>query len=262
MYTVLLVEDEEVIRKGICYSVPWEEFGCRVIGEGENGEEGCRLIEELRPDIVITDINTPVMDGLTMIARTKAKYDYAAIILTGYSDFEYAKEAIRQGVTGYVLKPLNMQEMKEALELAVLESQNIRYLRERTEKTDELCNITLIEKGKEYKVTVVQQILEFIMKNYQKKITLSDLEKELHYTERYINQQFRKYVGTTVIEYLNRYRIQKALELLKNRDLPVSEIGWECGIGEYKYFNYVFKKYVGCSAREYRTRIRKGLSHQ
>ena len=237
MYTVLLVEDEEVIRKGICYSVPWEEFGCRVIGEGENGEEGCRLIEELRPDIVITDINTPVMDGLTMIARTKAKYDYAAIILTGYSDFEYAKEAIRQGVTGYVLKPLNMQEMKEALELAVLESQNIRYLRERTEKTDELCNITLIEKGKEYKDTVVQQILEFIMKNY-------------------INQQFRKYVGTTVIEYLNRYRIQKALELLKNRDLPVSEIGWECGIGEYKYFNYVFKKYVGCSAREYRTRIR------
>lgn len=256
MYTVLLVEDEEVIRKGICYSVPWEEFGCRVIGEAENGEEGCRMIEELRPDIVITDINTPVMDGLTMIARTKAKFDYAALILTGYSDFEYAKEAIRQGVTGYVLKPLNIREMKEALELAVLESKNIHYLRERNEKSEELSGITLIEKEKEYKDTVVRQILEYITQNYQQKVMLSDLEKELHYTERYINQQFRKYVGTTVIEYLNRYRIQKALELLRTGDMPVSEIGWECGIGEYKYFNHVFKKYVGCSAREYRNRIR------
>ena len=87
MYKVLLVEDEEIIRCGIRNSIPWAEFGCCVAGEAGNGEEGARQIEELRPDIVITDINMPVMDGLAMLAATKLKYDYAAVILTGYSEF-------------------------------------------------------------------------------------------------------------------------------------------------------------------------------
>lgn len=256
MYRVLLVEDEEIIRRGIRLSVPWEESGCCVVGEAGNGQEGIRLIEELQPDIVITDINMPVMDGLTMLARTRVQYDYAAIILTGYSEFEYAREAIRNGVSSYVLKPLNMDEMKEALEQAVLESQNTRYLRQRNEKAEELGEITLIEKPGKSLEPVVEQILDFISANYKNKITLSDLEQQLHYSERYINQQFKKALGTTVIEYLNRYRIQKALGLLKEGKLPVSEVGYECGIGEYKYFSYVFKKYIGCSAKEYQSRIR------
>lgn len=255
MYKVLLVEDEEIIRKGIRLSIPWEESGCCVVGEAGNGEEGKELIEKLRPDIVITDINMPVMDGLTMLAQTKTQYDYAAIILTGYSEFEYAREAIRTGVSSYVLKPLNMEEMKAALEQAVLESRNIYYLRQRNEKTRELDSISLLEE-KEYQDPVVNQVLDYIGSNYQNKITLSDLEQRLHYSERYINQRFQRAVGTTVIEYLNRYRIQKALGLLKEGTLPISEVGYECGIGEYKYFNYVFKKYMGCSAREYQNRIR------
>ena len=121
MYSVILVEDEDIIRRGIRNSVPWEEFNCSVVGEARNGEEGGALIAERNPDIVITDINMPVEDGLQMIARTKDTYDYVAIILTGYSDFEYAREAIRNGVSYYVLKPLDMEEMKEALERAALE---------------------------------------------------------------------------------------------------------------------------------------------
>ncbi len=255
MYRVLLVEDEEIIRRGIKLSVPWEESGCCIVGEAANGEEGICRICELQPDIVITDINMPVMDGLTMIAKTKLKYDYAAIILTGYSEFEYAREAIKNGVSSYVLKPLNMEEMKEALEQAVLEVKNIHYLRFRNEKEEELGKISLIEKRKDNLELVVEQILDYISVNYKNKITLSDLEQQLHYSERYINQQFRKELGTTVIEYLNRYRIQKALVLLKEGKIPISEVGYECGIGEYKYFNHVFKKYIGCSAKEYQKRI-------
>ena len=84
MYSVILVEDEDIIRRGIRNSVPWEEFNCSVVGEARNGEEGGALIAERNPDIVITDINMPVEDGLQMIARTKDTYDYVAIILTGY----------------------------------------------------------------------------------------------------------------------------------------------------------------------------------
>lgn len=257
MYKVVLVEDEDIIRKGIKHSVPWEQHNCIVVGEARNGVEGKDLILSLCPDIVITDINMPVMDGLQMIAETKSR-SYASIILTGYSEFEYAKEAIKYDVSDYLLKPLNMKEMAEALECAVLECKNIEILRKQNQSAAEWRNISLFEGnvGKEDEDPVVKQILEYIAKNYTQKITLTDISEKLFYSDRYINQRFQKSLNTTVIEYLNRYRIQKALLLLQQDKLPISHIGKECGIGDYKYFNHVFKKYMGCSPMEYKRKIR------
>lgn len=256
MYKVLLVEDEEIIRRGIRNSIMWEDFGCHVVGEAENGEDGIEKIKELRPDIVITDINMPVMDGLAMIAETKIVYDYAAIILTGYSDFEYAREAIRNGVSGYVLKPLQMEEMKEVLERAVLELEKMRFFRQKQEKKGEAAPVSLLEEPPQTLDPVVRQILDYIEQNYKNKITMADLEEAVHYSERYMSQKFQHGLGTTVIEYLNRFRIQRALEIIQKGQIPLSSVGWECGIGEYKYFNYVFKKYMGVSAKEYQSRFR------
>lgn len=255
MYNVLIVEDEEIIRRGIASTVPWETYKCTVAGEAGNGEEGKRKIEELKPDIVIADINMPILDGLQMIAETKCSYDYVAIILTGYSDFEYAQQAIRNGVSAYVLKPLDMEEMGEALERAVIECENIRIIRESNKNDEEFLNRSLIaEDRRGEEDPLVETILEFVRENYEKKITLSDLEEKTHYSERTMNQKFQKAVGTTVIEYLNRYRIQKAIGLLKEREVQISDIGWKCGIGEYKYFSHVFHKYLGCSPREFRNK--------
>lgn len=239
MYRVLLVEDEEIIRKGIRYSVPWEECGCSVVGEAENGAVGEEKIAELQPDIVITDITMPVKSGLEMIADTREKFNYIAIILTGYSEFEYAQQAIRNGVSDYVLKPLDMDEMRTALEKAVRSRTALPPLSE-DKVTDPL----------------VLRIAAYLKENYQSKITLADLQEQFHYSERYINQKFQKELGTTVIDYLNRCRIQNALELIRKGKLPISQIGWECGIGEYKYFNHVFKKYIGCSVREYQSTLK------
>ena len=247
MYRVLLVEDEEIIRKGIRYSVPWEECGCSVVGEAENGAAGEEKIAELQPDIVITDITMPVKNGLEMIADTREKFNYIAIILTGYSEFEYAQQAIRNGVSDYVLKPLDMDEMRTALEKAVRLAGDNQYLQQRED-----------EALSEDKVTdpLVLRIVAYLKENYQSKITLADLQEQFHYSERYINQKFQKELGTTVIDYLNRCRIQNALELIRKGKLPISQIGWECGIGEYKYFNHVFKKYIGCSVREYQSTLK------
>ena len=100
------------------------------------------------------------------------------------------------------------------------------------------------------------RIVAYLKENYRSKITLADLQEQFHYSERYINQKFQKELGTTVIDYLNRCRIQNALELIRKGKLPISQIGWECGIGEYKYFNHVFKKYIGCAVREYQSTLK------
>lgn len=258
MYQVLLVEDEDILRKGIRNSVPWERYGCSVAGEAANGREGVEQICALHPDIVITDINMPLMDGLQMIAQTKGDYDYAAVILTGYSDFEYAQEAIRSGVADYVLKPLNTGTMCEALERAVLECRNVRWLRARNERLEALRDVSLLPENPPdvRRDEVAAQVLRYLEENYRERVTLADLVDALHYSDRYINQRFQKATGTTVIEYLNRLRIQKALSLLGQGAVPISEVGTACGIGDYKYFTQVFRKYMGCSPREYQQKLR------
>jgi len=253
MYRVLLVEDEAIIRKGIRYSVPWEEYGCCVVGEAENGQTGEEKIAELRPDIVVTDITMPLKSGLEMIRDTHDQYKYIPIILTGYSEFEYAQQAIRSGVSGYVLKPLDIEEMCAVLERAAQQAGENKYLREREEEAEALRSRTALAPLQEDKITdpLVLQVVDYLNENYKSKITMADLQELFHYSERYISQRFQKELGTTVIDYLNRCRIQNALGLIRQGELPVSQIGWECGIGEYKYFNHVFKKYMGCSVREY-----------
>ena len=82
MYKVVIVEDEEIIRKGLMFTIHWTDLECTVVADCGNGEEGVKAIQEFRPDIVITDINMPVVDGLEMIRRTFEEYEYAAVILS------------------------------------------------------------------------------------------------------------------------------------------------------------------------------------
>ena len=129
MYRVLLVEDEEIIRKGIRYSVPWEEYGCSVVAEAENGAVGEEKIAELRPDIVITDIRMPDMDGLEMLREGRAVCPFHAIIISGYGEFDYAQQAIRLGVAEYLLKPVDVNELKNCLRRIAAGAPDGRYHR-------------------------------------------------------------------------------------------------------------------------------------
>ena len=120
MYRVILVDDERLIVKGLSSVVPWEEMGCQVAGTAYDGAGGLALIRELKPDIVLTDIRMPNMDGLTMLAALKSEFPRMQMsVLTAYRDFDYAREALTLGVTRYLLKPSNMEELKEAIRLMV-----------------------------------------------------------------------------------------------------------------------------------------------
>lgn len=115
-YRILLADDEEEVRKGIIRKIEWERLGFEVVGDAENGEDALEKIEQLRPDVVMTDIRMPYMDGLALTARIRQKYpSMKVLIFSGYDDFEYAKQAIKLHVTEYILKPVNGQELAEIL---------------------------------------------------------------------------------------------------------------------------------------------------
>ena len=254
MYRVVIAEDEDIIRKGLVYSIPWADMGCTVVGEAANGVEGVALIQRLEPDIVVADINMPILDGLGMIRQTYEQYDYSAIILSGYSNFEYARTAIRYGVTGYLLKPLKREDLAEAIRDAKEKCMQRRSWMSHKKEKEEWKNIQLIPKEgtSSEDDAVVKEMLAFIRQHYREKLVLQDVVDALNYSETFLNKKFKKQMGTTFIEYLNRFRIQKALELLREGRTAVQDVSWQCGIGDYKYFNMVFKKYIGITPDAFR----------
>lgn len=116
LYRIMLVDDEEEVRKAMIRKMDWEQLGFTVAGDAENGEDALEKLEQLEPDVVMTDIRMPYMDGLTLVARIREKYPFVKILIfSGYDDFEYAKQAIKYKVTEYILKPVNGEELAEIL---------------------------------------------------------------------------------------------------------------------------------------------------
>ncbi|MDR1598323.1 MAG: response regulator [Oscillospiraceae bacterium] len=114
---VFLVDDEIVIREGIRNRFPWEETGFTLCGEAPDGEIALSMIQDLRPDILVTDIRMPFMDGMALSRAAAAAMPWMRIvILSGYDDFAYAREAITLGVKEYLLKPVSVQQLRETLE--------------------------------------------------------------------------------------------------------------------------------------------------
>lgn len=112
MYKLIIVDDEQEVRKGIINTIDWCELGFQVVGEAENGREALDLIEEDIPDVIITDISMQIMDGLELTASIRELYSMVKIvILTGYDDFMYAQKAVHFGVSDYILKPVLPQDI-------------------------------------------------------------------------------------------------------------------------------------------------------
>lgn len=122
MYKVLLVDDERMILDGISMIIDWESYGVQLTGKAMNGIEALEFIEKDPPDIVITDITMPGLDGIGLVSKTRERFPAIKwIFLSGYSEFEYAQQAMRYGVRHYLLKPCNEEKISEALTEVVRE---------------------------------------------------------------------------------------------------------------------------------------------
>ena len=116
LYRIILVDDEEEVRKAIIRKMNWNRLGFEVVGDAENGQDALEKIEQLEPDVVMTDIRMPYMDGLTLTRKIRQKYpSMKVLIFSGFDDFEYAQQAIKLNVTEYILKPVNGEELAEIL---------------------------------------------------------------------------------------------------------------------------------------------------
>lgn len=136
LYTVVLVDDEEEVREAIVKKLDWEKIGFKLVATAANGEEALEVVENIRPDVVMTDIHMPFMDGLELCRRLKEiSINTKTIIFSGYDEFEYAKEAIKLEVEEYILKPIDAKELEnvfrrigETLDKEIAQKRNAEQL--------------------------------------------------------------------------------------------------------------------------------------
>ena len=255
MFKVVVMEDEELIKKGLIYMVDWTSYGCIVAGEASNGVKGVELIYRIRPDIVITDIKMPMMSGIQLLADTMEVIDYEAIIISGYDEFAYAKTAINLGVTEYLLKPLELDEINKAMKKVVEKvkaKKNFQQLQYgQVQDRRHILDIEAIEGAIPISASYAKMMVNFIKGNYKEKISVSDISRKLMVSTTSLNKKFKDATTYSFNEFLNRYRIQQAVHLLLTTDKKIYEIAEATGFTDYKYFIAVFKKYVGYAPLEF-----------
>ena len=116
MLKIFLVEDESIVREGLRDNIPWQQYGYDFVGEASDGEMALTQIRKLQPDVLITDIKMPFMDGLSLSSIVSQEFpNIKIVIISGYDDFEYARQAIKVGVEQYLLKPITRATMQKVL---------------------------------------------------------------------------------------------------------------------------------------------------
>lgn len=265
MYKAVVIEDEPNVRKELVLCSPWDSEGIIFAGEAEDGKSGLELIFTVHPDIVLTDIRMPNIDGIEMIKLAKEKLSREEnsihaepewIIISGYSEFEYAHNAMQLGVHEYVLKPVQDEELKQSLERCkkrIDEKRFVRNVRSAADKGGRTIQIF-----REYKSNgddingYISKAVELIRNNYVQGITMEDVASKLGISSGHFSRLFRKATGYTFTDYLMYERIVQAVKLLKETDKKVYEIADLVGYEDGKYFSQIFKRITGFTPLEFK----------
>ena len=240
MYKVVFIDDEFLILEGMKRIIDWNELGFEVAGCAGSAAEGIDLINSTNPDLIITDIRMHGTTGLEMIEKIKkAGFNGYTVILSGYRDFEYAVKAIENGVFRYLVKPVNVDELKETVAIVA----------------------KLLDKGEEnieIKPSLMEEAVKYIEKHYTEDVSLNQLAKKYHFEVSHFSRLFKKYTGETYSEYIIKLRIELSKRYLTESELSIEEIAEKVGYNSSKHFRGQFKKCTGKTPGAYRKEKNSG----
>lgn len=235
---VLLADDEAAILEGYKLLFDWEKYQCEVVGTAMDGREAVEKARELKPDIVIMDINLPKLNGLEAIRAIQetapADHPIYMIVVTGYDEFSYCQEALRLRVSDFLLKPIDFDafgEVIEGLVKKVMENPNRQVVLSDT----------------------LKKIVDYVNKNLSDEdMRLTLLAENMNMNPNYISQLFKKELGCGYHAYLNQVRVEKAKKYLRQTNEPISVVAELVGVSDYRIFTKIFKGIVGVTPSQFR----------
>lgn len=250
MYSLMVVDDEYNIRRGLVTSVDWASIQVQVVAEARDGQEALEQARLHRPDLVVTDISMDDMDGLTFTeALLKERPRTKVLILSGFGEFGYAQRALELKVSSYLLKPVTPEDLlakvAEAIEVLEKERDQSRRLGE--------SEFDLGEAGAGR--TVLRRAREYLETHYENpEVSLDSLADHLGLTPAYLSKLFKAGTGRNWGDELLALRMDKAKQLLRDTNLKSSEVGAHVGYRNPQYFATAFRRAVGLTPTEFRER--------
>jgi two-component system response regulator YesN len=245
--TVYIVDDKRLIRESLVQTVRWHTLGFSVVGSSGDGIVAEEDIRRLRPDIVVTDIRMPGLDGLSLTTRIRELLPSTqVIIITGYDEFEYAQQSLRAGAVDIILKPIRNEDLEQALAKA---SERIKNNDEPSMISGELPPSF----SEDHPVGILTRaVILYIEKNLGSDISLAAMADMYLVTPSHLSRTFKKETGWTFLKYLTHRRIEESRTLLADPSRRISEISETCGFRTPTRFTQLFKRIIGKTPSEYR----------
>ncbi|RSI06013.1 putative response regulatory protein [Streptococcus sanguinis] len=239
MYSIMIVEDEYLVRQGIASLVNYEQFGMQVIAQAENGREAWQKFQENPADILLTDINMPQMNGLELAKLVRDQVPTCHIVfLTGYDDFDYARTAIKLGADDYLLKPFSKDDVEEMLA-------KVQTKLDKERKKAQIQNLVDQGQRSELEEAIHERLAD-------SELSLKSLASQLGFSPSYLSVLIKKELGLPFQDYLIQERMKKAKLLLLTTDLKIYEIAEQVGFEDMNYFSQRFKQVVGLTPRQFK----------
>ena len=239
MYSIMIVEDEYLVRQGIASLVNYEQFGMQVIAQAENGIEAWQKFQENPADILLTDINMPQMNGLELAKLVRDQVPTCHIVfLTGYDDFDYARTAIKLGADDYLLKPFSKDDVEEMLA-------KLQTKLDKERKKAQIQNLVDQGQRSELEEAIHERLAD-------SELSLKSLASQLGFSPSYLSVLIKKELGLPFQDYLIQERMKKAKLLLLTTDLKIYEIAEQVGFEDMNYFSQRFKQVVGLTPRQFK----------
>lgn len=249
-YNILLVEDEMLLRQSLMRHIDSLDAGFKVAFQASNGAEALQHLKSGTVHLVLTDIRMPVMDGLALAKRVHEQFPHIfTVVLTGYADFEYAREALKQGVFDYLLKPVTPEDLESTLSRARLQLQKYCELQE---------DRSLMGRDAE---EIVEYAVLYMREHYMDEIDIGAFSASMGFSSAYLTKIFNKYKGDTPLKFLTDLRIHEAKQLLTNTALPIREVGERVGYPDQFHFSKTFRKLTGQNPTAYRKQTQAAIQN-
>ena len=247
MSVVLIVEDELLELEFLKSIVAEELLPKDKIITCESGIQAVKLAKQYRPDIILMDILIPEMDGLQALEKIKKFLPEACVmILSACSDFSYAQSAIRLRVQEYLLKPIKPSVFKQVFHNLLM-----------TVATGQVHDDEEIVEQETNQIYFIEKSLKYIHDNFKQKLPMQLVASNVFLNPQYFSRIFKKEVGVSYIDYVNKLKMEYACKLLETTSYPAYRISSECGFTDPSYFNRVFVQQMNMTPKAYR---RKYLS--
>ncbi len=235
---VLIVDDEIYMVEYLRDLLDWGAYGFDTVLTATGGSLARDLLIRHRPELLITDVKMPRISGLDLsrlIAEGGGKTKI--IIISSYSDFEYSRQALRSGVSEYLVKPIVKQDLTDTLD-------RIFPGKGQPERAGE-------------SLAIVEQVKAYVREHYDQALSLNILGDYVHLHPAYLSKLFKEVTGENFLSYVTEVKMEKAAELLENTDQKVYEVMKRVGYQKSQHFSSLFRKKYGMTPKEYRQMKRR-----